>query len=75
LWERWKNPTGEWIKTCAILTTEANSVTLQLHVRMPVILNPDDYDLWLDPGMTDTASASDTRRALNEPLSGQHTHQ
>jgi putative SOS response-associated peptidase YedK len=42
---------------------------------MPVILNPDDYDLWLDPGMTDTAAASDTRRALNEPLSGQHTHQ
>jgi putative SOS response-associated peptidase YedK len=59
LWERWKNPTGEWIKTCAILTTEANSVTLPIHVRMPVILNPDDYDLWLDPGMTDTAAASD----------------
>jgi putative SOS response-associated peptidase YedK len=59
LWERWKNPNGDWIKTCAILTTKANSITSPIHDRMPVILKPDDYDLWLDPGMVDTAAASD----------------
>jgi hypothetical protein len=41
-----------WIKTCSILTTTPNAVTTAIHDRMPVILDPDNYDLWLDPGMT-----------------------
>jgi putative SOS response-associated peptidase YedK len=75
LWERWKNPRGEWIKTCAILTTTANSVASPIHDRMPVILNPGDYDLWLDPGMTDSAAASellkpfDARQMRRYPVS------
>jgi putative SOS response-associated peptidase YedK len=59
LWERWKDPAGTWVKTCAILTTTPNSVTATVHDRMPVILNPDSYDLWMDPGFTDVAGASD----------------
>jgi putative SOS response-associated peptidase YedK len=53
LWDRWKDPTGKPIETCTILTTEANSLLKDIHQRMPVILSPDDYDLWLDPGVTD----------------------
>jgi putative SOS response-associated peptidase YedK len=45
LWERWKDPAGEWIRSCSILTTSANSVTSPIHDRMPVILNREDYDM------------------------------
>jgi putative SOS response-associated peptidase YedK len=57
LWDRWKGPSGDWIKTCTILTTTPNAVTAAVHDRMPVILNASDYDLWLDPGLKDTADA------------------
>jgi putative SOS response-associated peptidase YedK len=52
LWERWKDPNGNWVKTCSILTTTPNAVTSAVHDRMPVILAPENYDMWLDPGMT-----------------------
>jgi putative SOS response-associated peptidase YedK len=59
LWDRWKDPAGNWIKTCSILTTTPNAVTAAVHDRMPVILDPDNYDLWLDPGMTKVEVVSD----------------
>jgi putative SOS response-associated peptidase YedK len=62
LWERWKAPSGEWITSCTILTTIPNAVTRTAHDRMPVILGPGDYDLWLDPGMSDPAAAADLLR-------------
>jgi putative SOS response-associated peptidase YedK len=52
LWDRWKHASGQWIKSCSILTTTPNAVTSAIHDRMPVILDPDGYDLWLDSGMT-----------------------
>jgi len=52
LWERWKEPSGAWLKSFSILTTTPNAVTSGVHDRMPVILDRADYDLWLDPGMT-----------------------
>jgi putative SOS response-associated peptidase YedK len=48
LWDRWQNPEGEVIESCTILTTEANEVLRPVHDRMPVILHPEDYELWLD---------------------------
>lgn len=48
LWDRWKSPEGEILETCTILTTEANEKAKDIHDRMPVILSPADYDLWLD---------------------------
>jgi putative SOS response-associated peptidase YedK len=51
LWDGWKNAGAQWIKTCSILTTTPNAVTSPVHDRMPVILHPDSYDLWLDPEM------------------------
>jgi SOS response associated peptidase (SRAP) len=57
LWKRWKASSGDWIKTCTILTTTPNAVTSAVHDRMPVILNASDYDLWLDLGLKNTADA------------------
>lgn len=48
LWEQWKGEEGRVINSCTILTTEANEVLRPVHDRMPVILHPDDYSLWLD---------------------------
>lgn len=48
LWERWEGEGGRVINSCTILTTEANDVVRPVHDRMPVILHPGDYDLWLD---------------------------
>src|SRR5215467_9084324 len=53
LWERWRDPEGDWIRSCSILTTTPNAVTSQVHDRMPVILDKTDYELWLDPAFTD----------------------
>ena len=47
LWSTW-NKDGETINTCTIITTEANEVMTPIHRRMPVILQSDRYDLWLD---------------------------
>jgi hypothetical protein len=49
LWERWAPPDGEAIKSCTILTTDANELTKPIHDRMPVIVDPGDYKQWLDP--------------------------
>jgi putative SOS response-associated peptidase YedK len=59
VWDRWKDPSGNWIKTCSILTTTPNAVTAKVHDRMPAILGPNTYDLWLDPGMKDVLAASE----------------
>jgi len=59
LWDRWRDPSGQWIKSCSILTTTPNAVTAAVHDRMPVILKRNDCDLWLDPGMTDVEALSD----------------
>ncbi|MGD0469487.1 MAG: SOS response-associated peptidase [Terriglobales bacterium] len=59
IWDRWKDPSGGWIKTRSILTTTPNAVTSAVHDIMPVILDPDSPDLWLDPGMRDVVAASE----------------
>lgn len=58
LWDGWKDVSGNWVKTCSILTTTPNAVTSAVHDRMPVILPPDAYDLWLDPGLNDVQAVS-----------------
>ncbi|MHB9029622.1 MAG: SOS response-associated peptidase [Candidatus Latescibacterota bacterium] len=51
IWERWADPEGNTVETCAILTTSANDLVGTIHDRMPVILHPEDYDRWLDPAI------------------------
>jgi putative SOS response-associated peptidase YedK len=68
LWDRWKDPNGTWLRSCSILTTTPNVVTSAVHDRMPVILDPDCYDLWLDPGMHDARVVSDLLKPYNARL-------
>ena len=50
LWDAWCDPaTGELVETCAIITTAPNDLMAQVHDRMPLILDPADYDAWLSP--------------------------
>ena len=51
LWDRWRDPAGQFLETCTILTTTPNDLLADVHDRMPVILPVEDYDRWLDPGM------------------------
>ena len=66
--DRWKDPSGNWVKTCSILTTTPNDVTSAVHDRMPDIIDPDGYDLWLDPGMNDADAASELLKPCDARL-------
>jgi putative SOS response-associated peptidase YedK len=59
LWDQWASPDGEIIESCTILTTTSNSLVADLHDRMPVIVPPDKYNLWLDPDVTDFKAICD----------------
>lgn len=65
IWERWKAPDGNWIKSCSILTTSANELVRDVHDRMPVILPPESYDLWLDPGFKDRDGIADLLKPMS----------
>jgi putative SOS response-associated peptidase YedK len=58
LWERWDKG-EEPVESCAILTTCANDLMEPIHERMPVILSPKQFDLWLDPDFKDVAKLSE----------------
>lgn len=68
LWERWADPAGTPLNSFTILTTAANPLLAGIHDRMPVILKPEDYDLWLDPGMTDPAGVSELLKPFDARL-------
>jgi putative SOS response-associated peptidase YedK len=53
LWDEWRSLDGEIIESCTILTTGPNSLVSDLHDRMPVIVTPHKYDVWLDPDVND----------------------
>jgi putative SOS response-associated peptidase YedK len=57
LWSTWKDPerAGALVETFTILTTDANDLLRPLHDRMPVIVDPENFDLWLDPKQEDAA--------------------
>jgi putative SOS response-associated peptidase YedK len=47
LWENWRSPAGEWVRSFAIITTMPNELCAELHDRMPVILSRDNWPVWL----------------------------
>ncbi len=86
LWECWQDQQGNAIApqkhlTCTILTITANALMQSYHHRMPVILNPTDYDCWLDPTLqtpaqlqpllqpypSDTMTAYPVSKMVNKP--------
>lgn len=56
LWEGWRSPAGEAVRTYTLMTTEANDQLRPLHERMTVVLEPEDWPVWL--GETDGDFAS-----------------
>ena len=53
IWESWKSSDGNLLESCSILTTIANDLMAPIHDRMPVILRPEEFNLWLDRTVTD----------------------
>jgi len=53
LWESWRGD-GNEIHSCTILTTSPNDIAAEIHNRMPVILPPEVYEIWLDPDLRET---------------------
>lgn len=67
LWERWfDEKSGQDLETCTVITTEANSLVGRLHTRMPVILEPEDFKLWLTPIENSQETLSSLLRPANE---------
>lgn len=62
LWESWAGKDGSDIETGAILTTSANAALKHIHHRMPVVIGPKDFDLWLSGEAVSTDEAASLLR-------------
>jgi putative SOS response-associated peptidase YedK len=65
LWEEWAPPGGQRLDTCTIVTTAAAENIAWIHDRMPVMLEPAEFAIWLD-----TAAPADVAEALLRPYDG-----
>jgi putative SOS response-associated peptidase YedK len=70
VWESWKSPDGSELETFAILTTSANKLVEPIHDRMPVILYPDTFNLWLSHNMHDPEQL----QSLYQPFPAEEMH-
>ena len=52
LWSSWQGPDGP-VESCVIITTAAKDELVEIHDRMPAIIDPDNYDAWLNKGDED----------------------
>lgn len=52
LWTSWKQPDSSVLRTCTIITTEANQKLFDVHHRMPVILEHESVMVWLQDSKT-----------------------
>jgi putative SOS response-associated peptidase YedK len=66
LWENWRSPAGEWMRSFAIMTTKPNELCAELHNRMPVVLAPEAWSLWLGEEPADPRQL----KAVLAPLPG-----
>ena len=55
-WRDRDDPTAPWVRSCAVVTTNANATLAPIHDRMPVMLDALDWDLWLDRAVTEPAA-------------------
>jgi putative SOS response-associated peptidase YedK len=55
LWDTWRSPAGERVRSFAIVTTKPNELCGKLHNRMPVVLKPDAWPVWLGETQTDAS--------------------
>jgi putative SOS response-associated peptidase YedK len=69
LWENWRAPdSGEWVRSCTIVTTSANATLAPIHERMPVILEQDSWPQWLG----ETPASPSELSGLLKPLAAEH---
>lgn len=68
LWETWHSADGSEMDTACIITCEANGTLAALHDRMPVILDPANFDVWLDPNAEASAVMPLLRPARDDLL-------
>jgi putative SOS response-associated peptidase YedK len=68
LWEQWRQEDGQTLLSCAIVTTTANEVVRSVHDRMPVILDPEQYETWLRQGGTEMLRPYAVDRLISRPI-------
>lgn len=68
LWEAWMGPNGEEMETACIITTAANRALKDIHDRMPAVIPPEAFDLWLDGARVDAQTAAALIAAAPETL-------
>lgn len=56
IWEHWVSSDGEVIESCAILTQPSRPPVDAVHDRMPLVVERETWDTWLDPSLTDIAA-------------------
>jgi len=66
LWETWSDPNGGDMDTGALLTMDSNAFMQQIHHRMPVVIQPEDFSSWLDNGGTSVKEAKELIRPVAE---------
>jgi putative SOS response-associated peptidase YedK len=66
LWENWKSPTDEWIRSFTIVTTTPNELCGEVHNRMPVILPPETWSTWIG----EEPAEPDQLKSLSVPYTG-----
>ena len=69
LWEHWKDPNGQTLESCTIVTVDANALIAELHDRMPLIVAPGDYDAWLAAGTMELPPAVPAQEMRYYPVS------
>jgi len=71
LWECWADLDGSMLETCTLLTTTPNELMEPIHNRMPVIIEPDEYDDWLGDGQDADRAYQNHLRHLMRPYPAQ----
>jgi putative SOS response-associated peptidase YedK len=61
LWENWRSPGGEWVRSFTIVTTAPNGLCAELHNRMPAVLAPAAWRAWLGEEPADPSRALSIR--------------
>ena len=68
LWSTWNGPDDKVLRTCSIVTTEANATMSPIHDRMPVIVEADDWSDWLDRSVSDRARLTEIMMPADESV-------
>ena len=71
LWDRWHRG-DQVIESCTIIVTNAAESIKHVHDRMPVILDPKDFEFWLDPGIDNVPALKDLLKPAPDTLLAAH---